>query len=178
MVSLRRVVALGMVCLTILLVGATVALSANISDLRGQAVINLGSRHLGASEDFQEFNPGLGLGAFLPVFEGRAVAAGEIGFYRNSLDRISVYATGSLDTAILAAQRTELRIGLFGGLANYPDDAEKFGDTGVPTIGSVVVVGGAQATLRFDDRVDFRVRVVPAGNVADAILTGQIAIRF
>ena len=178
MLYLRRVVALGLLGITLVLSLATNALAFEFADLRAQAVLNIGSRHVGTSYEFEEFNPGLAVGAFAPVFGGSAEVASEVGFYRNSLGRTSIYATGSIDTQVLGNDRTQLRLGAFAGLANYPDDARKFADSGVPTLGSVVLIGGAQATMRFDDRLDFRVRALPAGNVADVILTGQIAIRF
>lgn len=146
---------------------------------RPHLTFNLASYHLNASRDFNEINPGIGIGVTFPD----DILGGELGFevgqYRNSLDSNSYYATGSYDWQIAEfSQDVTLRMGGFAGASHYPGDAEKFKNRGVPTIGNWVLVGGAQATVRIQDTYDIRLRVLPAGDVADALFTLQMGVRF
>lgn len=163
-------------------VGLTLATMANAADsfkLRPHVAINLASHHLNASRDFNQTNSGLGFGFTTPSGIGASEFGLEIGQYRNSVDRQSHYIMSSLDTEVAAiTSSTALRLGVFAGFAHYPGDANKFRNSGVPTFGNWVLAAGGQATLRIDDTYDLRLRVMPAGKIADALFTLQLAIRF
>ena len=156
--------------------------SANAFDLsqgRMHVTANIGSYHLNASREFDEVNPGLGLGMSFALNDRGTEFDAEVGYYRNSLGGGSYYVMGAFDTTVAEiSPRTSIRMGVFGGLAHYPGDASKFKNRGVPTFGNWVMAAGAQATLRIDDRYDLRMRVMPAGKVADALFTLQVAAYF
>jgi len=162
--------------------GATIggtAVALDWPQARPYLVVNLASYHLNASQNFNEINPGIGIGVTLPDQMMGGELGLEIGQYRNSLDSGSYYATGSYDWQVADfGGDVALRMGAFAGASHYPGDAAKFKNRGVPTIGNWVIVGGAQATVRIDDTYDVRLRVLPAGKVADALFTLQMAVRF
>lgn len=141
--------------------------------------VNLGSHHLNADRKFNEINPGIGIGLAAELGRADGEFALEIGQYKNSLSTQSAYITTSMDAELLElSEHLKFRAGLFFGFAHYPGDANKFKNRGVPTIGNWVMAAGIQTTLRMNNRYDFRVRVLPAGDVADALFTMQVAIRF
>ncbi len=147
--------------------------------IRPHLTFNLGSHHLNATRDFNEVNPGIGIGITGPSGLGRSEFGLELGQYKNSLNNQSYYVMGSLDTEIARlGPDMALRLGGFAGLARYPSNANKFKDHGVPTFGDWVLAAGLQSTLRINDTYDLRLRVMPAGSVADALITAQISIRF
>lgn len=162
--------------------GLTLATMASANEsfkIRPHVAINLGSYHLNASRDFNETNSGFGLGFTMPSGIGASEFGLEIGQYKNSINTQSQYIMSSLDTEVAKfTPSTALRLGIFGGFARYPGASNKFKNSGVPTFGDWVMAAGAQATLRIDDTYDLRLRVMPAGNVADALVTLQLAIRF
>lgn len=178
MLYLRRVTALGLLGITIVLGAATMAI-ADTSPIRPHVAFNLGSKHVGAARHFDEFNPGIGIGFTLPVDARGSEVGAEMGQYHNSVGGNSVYGTGSLDTPVTdLGARAQLRLGAFAGLAHYANARTKFSGGGVPMIGDWVVVGGAQATIRIDDTYDIRARVLPAGSAARALFTLQLAVRY
>ena len=148
-------------------------------EIRSHLTFNLASHHLNASRNFNEINPGIGIGITGPSGLGASEFGIEAGQYRNSLDDQSYYVTASLDTEVVAiSPNVTLRMGGFGGFAHYSESANKFKDHGVPTIGDWVMAIGLQTTLRIADKYDLRLRVMPAGHVADALLTAQISVRY
>lgn len=155
------------------------AVALDMSQARPHLMFSLGSYHLNASQDFNEFNPGIGLGVTIPDDTFGGELGLEFGHYENSLSSSSYYATGSYDWQVMDfGGNTTLRLGGFAGASHYPGDSDKFKGRGVPTIGNWVIVAGAQGTVRIDDTYDVRLRVMPAGNVADALFTLQLGVRF
>ncbi len=149
------------------------------SGFRPHVTFNLASFHLNSSRDFNEINPGFGIGITGPSGLGRSEFGIEAGQYRNSLSDQSYYVMSSLDIEVLEiSPNVALRMGGFGGFAHYSGSANKFKDHGVPTIGDWVMAVGAQTTLRVADKYDLRLRVMPAGSVADALFTAQISVRY
>ena len=179
MIILRRGFALALVLLTVLLTTATLARAFELTEARPYVAVNIASYHHDAAQNFEETNPGLGLGFTLPVNTSGAEVAAEVGRYRNSVGGQSTYATAALDAPVAAlGHSTQIRLGAFGGMAHYKNASTKFAGGGVPMIGDWVVVGGAQATLRINDSYDIRARVLPAGKAAQALFTLQVAARF
>jgi len=135
--------------------------------------------HLNASRDFNEFNPGIGIGITGKIGSGSTEFGLEAGQYKNSLSNQSYYLIASADTEVLSvSEDLKVRMGGFTGFARYPETANKFKNHGVPTVGDWVLAIGLQTTFRVADTYDLRLRVMPAGNVADALFTAQLAVHF
>lgn len=140
---------------------------------------SIASYHHDAAQEFEEINPGLGLGFSLPITNSGAQIAAEIGGYRNSVGANSAYATGSIDAPVARiTKNATLRIGGFAGLAHYENASRKFAGGGVPMIGDWVVVGGAQASVRINNETDIRFRALPAGKAAKVLVTLQVVNHF
>lgn len=106
----------------------------------------LGSNHVNATSDFNDFNPGL----FLSWEERLTWSAG---VYYNSYDKISVAGVAGFPIV----RSDDFAIEVIGGLAYYPDDGRRFavhfGDI-VPLVGlqgragpvfAQAIPGGGQA---------------------------------
>ena len=179
MVLRKAVLALWAVCVTVGVSFGGVASALDLSKGRPHLTFNLASYHHNASQDFNEINLGIGVGLTFADGPLGGELGVEVGQYRNSLERNSYYISGSLDWEVgRLSDDVALRLGGFGGTSHYPGDASKFKNRGVPTIGNWVLVAGAQATVRINDTYDVRMRIMPAGDVADALFTLQAGIRF
>ena len=114
--------------------------------------VHLGSSHVNAQEDFEEFNPGLF------VSWDRSLSY-TVGAFRNSYGDVSVAAT----VAYPLIRRDLYRLTAFVGWAHYPENGRKFR----VHHGDVVPVAG----LRLHYRSLF-VQFLPGdGSVADAVLS-------
>lgn len=125
----------------------------------------LGSHHAGATIDFENFNPGIFLS-----WDGSEVLGGQVnytaGVFHNSYGRASISGTLGLDWPVT----DDLDIGLFGGLAYYPEDGRTF----AISYGDVVLIGGLQA--RFGNVF---AQIIPSdGEFADAILTFGVTFQL
>lgn len=175
----KAVLALGAICVSLGVTFGSSAQALDLSKARPHLTFNLASYHLNADQDFNEINPGLGIGLTFADGPLGGELGVEVGQYRNSLNSNSYYVTGSLDWEVAQVSDTvAVRLGGFGGMSHYPGDANKFKNRGVPTVGNWVLVAGAQATVRVNDIYDVRLRVLPAGKVADALFTMQVGVRF
>lgn len=155
------------------------ALAVELTDIRPHLTLNVGSYHLNASQEFNEVNPGLGVGLTFGIANPNIEVDVEIGQYRNSLSDNSVYIMGSWDTQIAQlSSNLTWRAGSFIGLSHYPGDSSRLKGNGVPTFGNWVMGGGLQTSLRLNDETDLRLRVMPAGKIADALFTLQVAQYF
>jgi len=131
-----------------------------------------------SDQEFEAFNPGLGLGADY-AFQGGGWEAGvEGGVYRNSFGKRSIYGLGHITAEVLRfGEATELRAGLFAGLAEYENLVDEAEAAGLPTIGDVIPIGGALIQLRHAERWELRARAAPLPG--DGVAIGfQAAIRF
>jgi hypothetical protein len=100
------------------------------------------SYHLGATEDFNQFNPGVFLtweGPFRPFGLVDTTAQYSIGVYYNSYSRTSEAATMAVE--VLPFRNGALD--LFAGIANYPEDGRRFS----AHLGDVIPLGGVQLRL-------------------------------
>lgn len=136
-----------------------IALSPAFAAAPDRLSVHLGSRHINAQEDFEEFNPGLFVSwdrSFSYTF----------GAYRNSYGDLSVAAT----MAVPLLQRPAWRMNFFVGWAHYPDNGRKFR----VHYGNVVPVAG----LRMYYRNTF-VQFLPGdGDNADAVLSFGLTFPF
>ncbi len=145
---------------------------------RPYLVFNIATRHLGTDQEYNELNTGVGYGIAFPVANGGEVSP-EVGFYKNSFSTKSMYAAVTYDVPVAdLGRQTELRLGGFAGLVTYPENTQKFRDSGAIMVGESVLLAGLSATLRHKDRYDLRARVLPGGSAASAIVTLQLGIRY
>lgn len=145
--------------------------------VRPYLAFNLASNHIGAARAYNEINPGIGFGLAFSV--GRGEISPEIGAYKNSFSRRSTYAAVTYDLPVAElSPTTELRLGGFLGLVHYPGDTQKFRDGGAIMVGDAVMLAGISATWRQNDRTDLRLRIMPGGSAAKALVTLQLGIRY
>ena len=112
----------------------------------------LGSHHIDAAGNFQEFNPGVFL-----TWERRLDYS--LGIYRNSYDRLSVAGT----LAWPVYETGDFQLDLFGALALYPKDGRRF----EISFGDVILLGGLQMRYR-----NAFLQVIPSdGGEVDAIVS-------
>ncbi|MEY8838577.1 hypothetical protein AB9K41_06065, partial [Cribrihabitans sp. XS_ASV171] len=116
-----------------------------------------GSHHVGATRNFEEFNPGLILVWDEMVWRGNLDLA--VAGYRNS------YGDGSLAVSLAYpfVKTEDWGLDLFGGVAWYPGNGNQFSHA----IGDAVPIAGLQARYR-----NVFVQAIPAGGQsADAVLS-------
>jgi len=121
-----------------------------------RASILLGSKHLGATMEFNETNPGLFL-----TWEDRGSLGLDysVGGYHNSYGKGSVAATVGKTFEVAP----DFDIGIFGGAAYYPENGRTFG----VHAGDFVPMVGAQARYK-----NAFVQVLPSDGIyADAIVS-------
>ena len=112
----------------------------------------LGSEHVNATRDFQEFNPGVFL-----TWERRFNYS--VGLYYNSYEEVSPLVSVGYDWTV--AQ--DFDIGAFFAVAVYPGDGDEFSHS----LGDVVPLVGLQARYK-----NVFVQFIPAdGDSLDALLT-------
>ncbi|WP_298835929.1 hypothetical protein [uncultured Roseobacter sp.] len=132
-------------CLALLLPAAAHAGPDRISVL-------LGSEHFNATEDFQEFNPGLFL-----TWEGSWDVS--VGAYYNSYEEVGALVSVGRDFW----QGENYAVGAFGALALYPGDGDRFDIA----VGDVVPLIGLQARYG-----NVFTQLIPGnGETTDGVLT-------
>lgn len=179
MFAFRRFVFAIAYMLVLFLSFARAGLAFELTETRPHLTLNVGSYHVNASQDFNEFNPGIGAGLTFGIRNPNIEIDVEVGQYRNSLSDNSVYVMAAWDAQIARlSSNVTWRAGTFFGFSHYPGDSSRLKGRGVPTIGNWVMGAGLQSSLRLNDTTDLRVRVMPAGNVADALFTMQLARFF
>lgn len=137
-----------------------------MDSITSYVAISLVSLHFGASQEFQEVNPGVGVG-FKKDMNSISVGV-ESGVYRNSFDKLSVYSVGSI------SQKSESSFGVFGGVATYPKGTSMFPIASLSARTDLVFVAGVQYTKIFE-RFGLTVRVVPGDGVTN---DGAIGIQM
>ncbi len=179
MIVIRRLSLSTVVTLLMITAFARGAFGIELTEVRPHLTFNVGSYHHNAIQDFNEINPGIGAGLTFAIANPDIEIDFEVGQYKNSLSEQSVYVMSSLDAEVWeVSENLSLRMGGFMGFAHYPGERNKFEGRGVPTIGNWVMGAGAQVTLRVQDNTDLRMRIMPAGDVADVLLTMQVARYF
>lgn len=114
--------------------------------------ILLGSEHFGATEDFQEFNPGI-----FATWERNVDYS--VGIFYNSYERVSALASIGYGWEVAP----DLELGIFAALALYPGDGDRFRFAA----GDVVPLAGVQARYK-----NVFVQFIPAdGETVDSLLT-------
>lgn len=114
--------------------------------------ILLGSEHVNAKRDFQEFNPGVFL-----TWEGQLNYSA--GLYYNSYKKVSPLVSVGYDWEVAP----DLDLGAFFAVAVYPGDGDEFSNS----MGDVVPFIGLQARYR-----NVFVQFIPAdGDALDALFT-------
>lgn len=121
--------------------------------------LHLGSYHVDAARDFEEFNPGV----FVTWDEGLALS---VGAYRNSYGELSVAGT----VAYPVAERRDTRLSLLAGAAWYRNAEERFGTR----FGNFVPLLG----LRVEQGPVFVQAIAGDGGEATAILSFGLTFPF
>lgn len=113
----------------------------------------LGSEHINATRDFNEFNPGLFL-----TWENRQLDY-SVGGFHNSYEDLSVMGAVGYDVEIAP----KLELGVFAGMAWYPGEGDQFSIS----VGDAVPLVGVQTRYR-----NAFVQFIPAdGDTLDALVT-------
>lgn len=164
---------------TLLSLSMIAALSAcglpNMIDRNGAynyGVISHASKHLNATKDFNETNPGLGLGSEAPLRGTKWAVGAEAGFFENSNNNTSPYAVGYFERDVIVNKPRALRVGFFSGYARYPNEAAN-SDSIIPAIGDYIAIGGLQATVSTIGPHEFRFRMAPGLSRSSAIVSLQ-----
>ncbi len=137
------------------------------------ATVTHASKHVNASKEFNEVNPGIGIGSEAPVARTRWSLGVEAGRFRNSSEELTTYLTGYGEFDVLRNKPRALRIGGFSGLAQYPAEADKNRSEGKFAIGDFIPVVGMQVTVPTFGPHEFRMRITPGLERSDAIVTLQ-----
>lgn len=166
-------------CLAALLGGCAYTDRIGITRAQNYATVTHLSEHINADKDFNEFNPGIGIGSEAPLRRTNYAVGVEAGHYRNSVDRPTTYALAYVERKFSPLRQPEtIGLGAFFAYAEYPDEVERAQDRGFVTIGDFVPVVGLQATVPTVGPHEFRFRLSPGPARADAILTLQSNFRF
>lgn len=113
--------------------------------------ILLGSEHFNANEDFQEFNPGV-------FFTWERTLDYSVGVFYNSYEEVSALASIGYDFW----EGENWAFGVFGALALYPGDGDRFD----LAVGDVIFLGGLQGRYG-----NFFGQLIPGnGQSTDAVL--------
>ncbi len=144
----------------------------NRTEAYNYGTISHASEHVNATKDFNETNPGLGLGSEAPLRGTKWSAGVEAGFFENSNSNTSTYAVGYFERDMLAKRPRALRVGFFSGYARYPSEAANSNSI-FPSIGDYIPVAGLQATVPTIGRHEFRVRLAPGLSRSSAIISLQ-----
>lgn len=113
--------------------------------------ILLGSEHFNASEEFQEFNPGVFL-----TWEGTLDYS--VGVYYNSYEEVSPIVSVGYDFW----EGDNWAFGAFAGLALYPGDGDRF----EIAVGDLILLGGLQGRYG-----NFFAQLIPGnGQSTDGVL--------
>lgn len=130
------------------------------------------SEHVNATKEFNESNPGVGIGSQAPLRDSKWSVGVEAGIYKNSNDENSSYVLGYFERDILESYPGAFRLGFFSGYARYPDEAERWQNK-LPVFGDYIPVGGLQATFPTISPHELRVRITPGLSRSSAIVTLQ-----
>jgi len=123
--------------------------------------VSLGSAHINATRELNENNPGIGVGC-----EIRENLVLEGGGLINSYNDTTSYAI-----AIMTRDYGKWELGVFGGIAHYPDAKNNIN---LPSVGDFIPAGGVQAA-----RGPFLIRLIPQdGIISDAVLIFQLRAEF
>ena len=140
--------------------------------------VNLGSYHIESTEDFNELNPG----AFVSVSfntENRLQYGFQLGGYSNSYSDRTLYGLGFVKYRIKNLEESELFIGGFSGIFEYPNLVTQARSAGIPTVGDMVFIAGPLLTYRLKDGLDLTLGYIPfQGKETSGILTLQASIPF
>lgn len=130
------------------------------------------SEHVNATRNFNENNPGLGIGSEAPFIGAKWAVGVEAGAYKNSNSNTSPYVLGYFERDMIPSKPRALRLGFFTGYARYPAEANRFSDR-YPVIGDYIPVAGLQATIPTFGPHEFRLRATPGLNQSSAIISLQ-----
>lgn len=141
--------------------------------------VSVASKHFGAEQEFEEFNPGVSIGLAREMFWLGGEWGVEAGVFRNSYDERAFYAGAWADWAIVGSPETaEFRLGAFFAVAEYDQLVDNAQDAGVPTVGDFVPLVSGQASIRIQDRYALVARFGPGIDDSDFIVGFQAMYFF
>ena len=135
--------------------------------------INLGSKHINATREFNEFN----IGAELGVRWGEQWRAGVSGgVFLNSYEHWATYVAADLDYRIYDGEHLDVYAGAFVSFADYPNLSGYADKYGVPRVGAHIMIAGLEATIASERGPEWLVRYVPFGKAMDGVIS--LSLRF
>ena len=138
------------------------------------ASIHLGSKHIGATREFNEFNPGLGLG----VRWGEGFRYGvEGGFFLDSYLEWSTYVAGFAQVRVINGPVWDTYLGGAATFASYPNLVGYADNIGIPRVGNHILI--PSLSLEFDHG-DYSIstHVIVGGDKFDALVTASMKVMF
>lgn len=161
-------------------IAVTVAIMSTnaVAETQWRIGANLASIHIDPAQDFNEFNPG----AYLSISfrDGQPFQYGlQFGGYVNSYNGRTIYGLAFANWRVLDMRASELRLGAFTGLFEYPNLIEKAEIAGWPTVGNYVLALGPSLTWRMDNGVDITMGYLPIhSKETKGVVTLQTSIAF
>lgn len=134
--------------------------------------INLAAKHVNATQEFNELNPGLGVNVSWGK-QWRASLSG--GVYLNSYSSWSGYALAGLDARLVDMPALDIYAGVWAGFAQYGNLVGYADRNGIPRIGDYIMMAGGSASAKFE-AVEVVVRYLPAGDKMDGV--AGLSLRF
>jgi len=129
--------------------------------------VGIGSKHINATRDFNEFNPSLGLGC---AWGGERFQYGlEGGVAYNSYSNWMTYGAAFAHARAASFESVDLWAGAFVGYAGYANLATS-GGSNIPTLGDThIMVAGLTGIAEFE-RVNVVLNYIPFGSKMDGVL--------
>lgn len=164
--------------LSIVVLLACLMSTAAMAEVKWRIGANLASIHVAPQREFNNINPGLFISATFRA-EKRFQYSVQAGAYVNSYSERTLYALTAADWHVADMGTTELRMGGFAGLFEYPVLAETARGWGWPTVGDYVLAMGPSLKLRMQNGVDFSIGFLPvAGKETAGVFTFQASVPF
>ena len=143
------------------------------------ATVTHGSEHINPGKDFNEYNPGFGLGSEVPIRRSPYIFGVEAGRFRNSLDEYSSYVATYMERKFEPETGPrQVGFGAFFGYAEYASEVQRAEDRGFVTFGDFVPVVGLQTTIATVGPHEFRFRITSGLDQSDGLITLQSNFRF
>ena len=136
--------------------------------------IHLGSKHFGATREFNEFNPGVGLG----IRWGDTFRYGlEAGVFYNSYSEWSTYGAAFAQYRVVDGDHWDTYLGGTVTLAGYPNLVGYADKYGIPRVGTHILVPSLSVEF---DHGDYAIasHIIVGGAKFDTLVTVSIKYKF
>jgi hypothetical protein len=78
--------------------------------------LTVGSKHLNTNQQFNESNPGVGITS--EKIERKTVSYRTLGYYKNSINKTSIYIGGGMKRKIIGNSHFGIDVGFLGGIVS------------------------------------------------------------